>query len=274
MRVGEALAQAVARLASAAIPDAPRDARRLVAHALGVAPDRVTLMRGEPLPDAAAARLQEAVAARLERRPVSQITGWREFYGRRFRVTADVLDPRPETETLVDLALSVPFDHVLDLGTGSGCLLLTLMAERDARGTGTDVSETALQVAAENAALLDLSPRLLTADWFAGLSGQWDLIVSNPPYIAEAELEALSPEVRLWEPRGALTPGGDGLGAYRAIARGARAHLSAKGRLIVEIGAAQAAEVAAILADAGLDDLTRHRDLDGRDRAICARRAV
>jgi release factor glutamine methyltransferase len=201
--------------------------------------------------------------------------GARAFWGREFRVTRDVLDPRPETETLVALALAEPFARVLDLGTGSGCILVTLLAERPgARGVGTDISPEALLIAGENAARHGVEERvvLTPSDWFADIGGRYDLIVSNPPYIAEGEMAGLAPEVRDFEPRGALTDEGDGLGAYRVLAAGAPGHLAPGGRLLVEIGPTQGAAVSRLFAEAGLERVAVHPDLDGRDRVVAARR--
>jgi len=265
--------EAVARLTAAGLPDAARDARLLMAHALEISADRVMLALHDPLPEAAAMRLEEAVTARLARQPVSQITGQRQFWGRSFRVTRDVLDPRPETETLVAEALAAPFSRVLDLGTGSGAILLTLLAERSgATGIATDLSDAALEVARGNAVALGLTDRasFLQGDWFAPISGRFDLIVSNPPYIAADEMAGLSPEVREWEPHLALTPGGDGLDAYRAIAAGARDHLLPQGRLLVEIGPTQGAAVAALFTAAGLAQARILADLDNRHRVVSA----
>jgi release factor glutamine methyltransferase len=266
-----ALRAAIARLRAAGIDDAPRDARVLLSHALGIGADRLTLHLGDALADDAAARFDAAVTARAARRPVAQITGQRLFWGRAFRVTADTLDPRPETEILVAEALSAPFFSCLDLGTGTGCILLSCLAERPvATGLGVDLSDAALAVAADNAARLGLGARarFLRSDWFSAVTGRYDLILSNPPYIAADEMAALSPEVRDWEPHLALTPGGDGLDAYRAIARGAPARLMAGGRLIVEIGPAQGQAVAALFAQAGLEAVRVLPDLDGRDRVV------
>lgn len=274
MTAAEALRAAIPRLAAAGVEDAARDARLLLAHAMEIAADRLTLHLPDPLAPAAAARFETAIAARAARQPVAQITGRRLFWGRPFRVTRDTLDPRPETETLVATALEDPFARVLDLGTGTGCILLTLLAERpQASGTGLDLSPAALAVAAENAAALGLAARadFAPSDWFAAATGRYDLIVSNPPYIAAAEMAALSPEVRAWEPHLALTPGGDGLAAYRAIAAGARAHLAPGGRLLLEIGPTQGAAVAGLLKAAGLTGVEIRKDMDGRDRVVAAR---
>lgn len=270
-----ALAAAVPRLRAAGVEDAPRDARLLMAHALGVAPDRLTLHIGDGMTGAQAAVFEAAVAARAARKPLSQITGRRLFWGRSFRVTADTLDPRPETETLVAEALAGSFSSVLDIGTGTGCILLTLLAERpDAAGLGTDISAAALAVARENAVALDLAARagFRQADWLEGIEDRFDLIVSNPPYIESAAIAGLAPEVRLYDPAAALDGGADGLDAYRAIARGAAAHLAEGGAVGVEIGHLQKAAAVTIFQDSGFQLMSEAKDLGGRDRALMFRR--
>ncbi len=266
-----ALAEAAARLRAAGVDNPAGDARRLLAFALGLAPERMAVPPDRLAPEEAA-RFAAAVAARAARRPLAQITGERLFFGRSFRVTADTLDPRPETELLVATALQAPFASVLDLGTGSGAILVSLLAERPgARGQGTDLSPAALAVARENAARHAVTADFALSDWFARVAGRFDLIVSNPPYIAEAEMAGLAPEVRDWEPHLALTPGGDGLAAYRAIAAGVGAHLAPGGRLLVEIGATQGRAVAGLLAVPGLEVVRILKDLDGHDRVVEAR---
>ncbi|MES2664788.1 MAG: peptide chain release factor N(5)-glutamine methyltransferase [Pseudomonadota bacterium] len=271
-----ALRAAIPLLRDAGIPDAARDARLLLAHAMGIGSDRLTLHLPDDLAPEAVTRFHAAIAARAARQPLSQITGQRLFWGRSFRVTADVLDPRPETELLVQTALLAPFSTMLDLGTGSGCILLSCLADRPAaQGLGTDLSPAALAVAQSNADALALpQARFARSDWFAAVTGTYDLITSNPPYIAAAEMAALSPEVRRHEPHMALTPGGDGLDAYRAIARGAGAHLVPGGRLLLEIGPTQSAAVCALLAAAGLPRAQTLTDLDGRDRVVAVTKAV
>ncbi|QUS35626.1 peptide chain release factor N(5)-glutamine methyltransferase [Falsirhodobacter algicola] len=271
MIVADALRRGAAELAAAGVPEAGRDARWLLAHMMGYAPDRLVLHMSDEVGTHAMARFEAALAARSARQPVAQIVGERLFWGRRFRITPEVLDPRPETEALIALALEEPFGTLLDLGTGSGAIALTLMAETGAETTATDLSPGALAVAGENAARLGLRPLFVLSDWFASVEGRFALIVSNPPYITEAEMDDLSPEVREWEPHLALTPGGDGLDAYRAIAAGARDHLLPGGRLLLEIGATQGAAVAALLREAGLDAVRVHPDMEGRDRVVAAR---
>lgn len=274
MTVRAALAAGVARLAAAGVPDPARDARRLMAAALGIGPDRLTLHAGDPvLPDAAAA-LDRMLAERARFRPVAQILGYRAFWGRDFTVSAAVLDPRPETETLVALALrGGPAARILDIGTGSGAILLTLLAEwPSAQGVGTDVDPAALAVAGANAARLAVAARtrLVRSDWAEGVDGRFDLVVSNPPYIAVAEIEGLAPDVRDWEPRHALTPGPTGLESYAAIAPALPRLLAPGGRVLLEIGPTQGPAVARLLAAAGLAAIARHPDLDGRERVVSA----
>ena len=275
MTGNDALRPATERLRAAGVENPARDARILLAHALDLPADRLTLHLPDPLPPAAAARYDAALTARCSRQPVAQITGQRLFWGRSFHVTPDVLDPRPETETLVAAALNQPFASILDLGTGSGCILLSCLADRpSASGTGVDLSLAALAVARSNADRLGLAGRcrFLQSDWCASVAGQYDLILSNPPYIAAAEMADLAPEVRLWEPPLALTPGGDGLDAYRIIAGQAPAHLRPGGRLMVEIGPTQAEIVSAFFIAAGLTDVAVRKDMDGRDRVVLAKK--
>lgn len=273
--VGDGLSDLRGRLAAAGIEGAPREARRIMAAALGVAPDRVSLMQTDPLPPAAEDRLTGMAARRCAREPLSHILGLRAFYRHEFRVTRHVLDPRPETEMLVEAGLGAPFERVLDLGTGTGCILLSLLAARPgASGVGTDISDDALAVARENAQTLGVADRceLRLSDWFTAVEGQYDLVVSNPPYIAAWEMDTLEPELR-YEPRGALTDEGDGLTAYRAIAEGAMDHLRPGGRLLLEIGWRQGPDVSALLRARGFENLRLHTDLDGRDRVVSAARA-
>ena len=275
-RAAELLARATAELIAADVPDAGRDARRLLAHVLKVPPGRLTLFLPEPVAPELTVIFNALIARRADRVPVSHLTGRRLFYGREFLVTPEVLDPRPETETLIEAALAEPFGSVLDLGTGSGCILLTLLAERtQAIGVGIELSEAALNVAFWNRNALKLEPRaaLEQGSWYEPLSGvdeRFDLIVSNPPYIALNEIHGLAPEVRDYEPRIALTDEGDGLSCYRAIIAGHGPFLAPGGRLMVEIGPTQGAAVSALMRQAGLDGVRVISDLDGRDRVVSA----
>lgn len=271
MKAAEALRLAIPRLSQAGVDGPGRDARILLAHAMQVPADRLTMHLDDPLSDDIQARFEAAVLAREARQPVAQITGRRLFWGRSFRVTPDVLDPRPETETLVAAALEQPFLHVLDLGTGTGCILLTLLMERpDSWGLGVELSPKAFSVAHANRRDYAMEgPMVLRqGSWYEPVTQAFDLIVSNPPYIAAAEMAGLAPEVRDWEPHLALTPGGDGLDAYRAISAGAPEHLTPGGRLMVEIGPTQSWAVAQLFAEAGLQGIALRQDMDGRDRVV------
>lgn len=271
--VGEALRAGGKTVSEAGIDGGARDLRLLMAHVLGIEASRMTLHLQDDLPTEAAADFLALVARRAAREPVSHLIGRRAFFGRDFIVSGDVLDPRPETEALVLAALERPFERVLDLGTGSGCILLTLLSEQaSARGVGTDLSPAALEVFAANRAALGLEGRAgsCLSDWYAGLvdaRGPYDLIVSNPPYIAVGEMAGLGPELA-HEPRMALTDEADGLSAYRKICAEAGQFLAPNGRLIVEIGPTQGADVAALMGAAGLEDVRILPDLDGRDRVV------
>lgn len=277
MTGAEALRAVIPELRAAGVEDAPRDARLLLAHALGVAADRLTLFLNDIMSDQSASLFRMAISARLGRQPVAQIIGQRLFWGRNFTVTRDTLDPRPETECLVAEALRQPFVKVLDLGTGTGCILLSCLAEMPmARGVGADVSGAAIVVAQANAAQLGLASRarFLVSDWFTQISGMFDLITANPPYISGEEMLQLSPEVRNWEPHLALSPGGDGLAAYKTIVAGASARLLAGGRLLLEIGPTQAAAVCKLLSAQGFEAIRVIQDFDARDRVVAAQKPV
>lgn len=265
------LKDAAARLEAVGIANPMGDARRLFAHGLGIDASRVTLAIGDVAQNNDIARFQDLIEKRLARQPVSQLIGFREFFGRQFAVTSDVLDPRPDTETLVEQALGVPFDTVLDLGSGSGCILISLLCERlKAKGVGVDCSGPAVALADQNAQKLSVSDRAVFAvsNWFDLVDGQFGLIVSNPPYVTEKEYTELEPELRQWEPKQALTPGGDGLDAYRAIIAGAPAHLRPGGRLMVEIGQSQGEDVSQMYEQAGFTHIRLVPDIDGRDRVV------
>jgi release factor glutamine methyltransferase len=267
---------AKARLQAAGVEGPVIDARLLVEAAAGAS--RTDII-GDPqrvLSEDQAATLEGFIARRERREPVSHILGRKGFWKIMLGVSADVLTPRPDTETLVELVLrdlpeAKPFS-VLDLGVGSGAILLAILAERPAgRGLGVDVSDEALAVARENAANLGLAGRtaLLRGDWTRGLEDAgFDLVVANPPYVRSAEIERLAPEVRDHEPRLALDGGPDGLDAYRLLAPEILRVLKPGGRFAVEIGFDQSAEVAALFTAAGAQDVATYKDLANRDRVV------
>jgi release factor glutamine methyltransferase len=269
-----ALTHAGQRLSGAGIEEFRREARILLAFVVGLDPLQVSMRLEEVLNAEQSAKLEAALRSRVARVPMSHILGYRDFYEHRFIVTPDVLDPRPETEELVARALSAPFENVLDLGTGSGCIILSLLAENSsARGLAVDQSAQALEVARRNAENLRLTDRLrfCRSDWCQELSAeQFDLIVSNPPYIHPAALKGLSPEVH-HEPISALTDNIDGLSHYATIAHQAHGFLAPQGRLLFEIGYDQGAAVAEILRKEGYGDIAILEDLDHRPRVVSCR---
>ncbi|MEM0976653.1 MAG: peptide chain release factor N(5)-glutamine methyltransferase [Pseudomonadota bacterium] len=215
-------------------------------------------------------RFKDRIQARMRGQPVAQIIGYRDFWKSRFIVTGDVLDPRPETEHIIEAALTLPnVTRILDLGTGSGAIALSLAQEfPEAHVVATDISRSALDIARQNAEELDLTSRVTFVEscWYATLSDTFDLIVSNPPYIAQDEMAELSASVRDFEPHLALTPGGDGLESYRIIFEGAPEALRGRGDIILEHGAAQAKAVSDIAENAGFFRQSLIRDLSGLDR--------
>lgn len=273
----DVMRDAAARLQAAGVEGAWRDVRLLLAHALGVEPVDVILREMDDVEPLGLTAFEAAVARREAGEPVSRIRGWREFYGRRFHITADVLDPRPETELLVDVAVArlKRGGRVLDLGVGSGCIILSVLAERaDAQGVGVDISPAALGVARINAAALGVAARVefMQGGWDAPLAGGFDVILSNPPYIPAAEMSDLAREVINHDPHLALTPGADGLEPYRLILARISQLLAPGGSIGFEFGLGQASAVAALMAQAGLEQVEVLRDLAGIERAAFGRR--
>jgi release factor glutamine methyltransferase len=261
--------------------DSPElDARLLVGHALGLDHTALATAANRTLDAQEANAVAVLARRRLAHEPVARIIGAKEFWGLPLRITPATLVPRPETETVVEAALTAVDAGggraralgIADLGTGSGAILLALLTELPrAFGIGTDLSHAALAVARDNAVRLGLSARaaMVVCDFGSALDGGFDLVVANPPYIATGDIAALSPEVRHDPPR-ALDGGSDGLAAYRAIAADAQRLLKPTGQLVLELGAGQAAAVATLLQGAGLAPAPAHHDLNGMPRALCA----
>jgi len=271
------LAAATQRLTAAGSDTPTLDARLLLQAATGLTREDLILGPDRQPTPAQRACFESFIARREAHEPVSRILGEREFYGRAFRVTPDTLDPRPDTETLIEAALPLMAKgaRLLDLGTGTGAIAITLLAERpDASGTATDLSPAALAVARENAARLGVADRLTLVEgsWFVPVAGTFDIVLSNPPYIPSGDIASLSPDVRQFDPALALSGGTDGLAPYRIIASGAAVHLAAGGHVLVEIGAGQADDIEAIFAAAGFRPTARHRDLGGHDRGLAFNR--
>ncbi len=264
------------RLQSAGVDSPVIDARLLVQAAAGATRVDIISDPHRPLTEDQSAELEGFLARRERREPISHILGVKGFWKIMLRVTPDVLTPRPETETILDVVLPDLGEfqrfRVLDLGVGSGAILLAILSERpNAVGLGVDVSEEALAVARENASNLGLAGRaaLLRGDWTAGLEDEgFDLVVSNPPYIASDAISALAPEVKDHEPRLALDGGRDGLDAYRRLAEEIPRVLHSGGRFAVEIGFDQGPAVRDLFTQDGLEDVRVVRDLSDRDRVV------
>jgi release factor glutamine methyltransferase len=273
-----------ARFKSKHIDSAELDARILVGAVLGLDLTGVIAQAKRVLTSDETVRLEDFTLRRLAGEPVARILGTKEFWGLPLKLSAETLVPRPDTETVVELALEMlrtprPANHPLriaDIGTGSGAILLALLSELpDAHGTGTDISEAALQTAHSNAVDLGLADRaqFIACDYAAALAGDFDLIVSNPPYVRSAEIADLAPEVRDHDPRRALDGGSDGLDAYRALVPQAAGRLVPRGILAVEVGAGQSAEVAQLMTAAGLTpEGAPKADLAGVPRAVAGRK--
>jgi len=281
--VRAALADATAALTSAGIESARLDARVLMAYALDL--DAAALLTGgaRALSDGESRRFADSIARRARFEPVAHVVGEREFWSLRFNVSRDTLIPRPDSETLVESALSCVADRsapfaVLDLGTGTGCLLLALLNELpNAWGVGVDISAPALGMARTNAETLGLAGRAfwIRADWTSGLGRRFDLVVANPPYVPDDAIATLAPEVARYEPRLALAGGVDGLASYRILSRRLAAILEPHGGVAcLEVGQGQAASVAGLLRAAGLAVLDVRRDLAGVERCVVAGRAA
>jgi release factor glutamine methyltransferase len=281
LRPEQSIADAVAVMtrvfAEAGIATAPRDARFLLQGIVDV--DGAQLLSGSTRPlGALAERVSDAVCRRLRHEPISRILGRREFYGREFIVTPDVLDPRPDTEAVIELALDVIGTSELsgralsiaDVGTGSGILIATMLAELpNATGMATDISPAALNVARRNVEKLGVADRVSFAATSSldGCSGPFDLLISNPPYIPKGEIAGLEPDVKDFDPMAALDGGADGLQVYREIARNA-VELQRPLRIVLEVGSTQADAVEAIFLASGARPLGRRADLGGHTRAV------
>ena len=273
------LREAGQRLRRAGVEAPAREARLLAGAVLAAAPAALIAGSSRTIDAGQRDRLEAAVDRRAAREPLSHILGYREFWSLEFRVDGTVLDPRPDSETLVEAGLAAlarrdrPW-RLLDLGTGSGCLLLALLTELPAAtGLGIDRSPAALKIAAGNAERLGLSARARFAggDWGTGLAGEFDLILCNPPYIPSHAIAELAPEVALYEPRLALDGGPDGLDCYRHLAPQLGRLAAPGGTILLELGDGQADAVAGLMTGAGLVADGFRQDLAGRPRAILLR---
>ncbi|MDR7034363.1 peptide chain release factor N(5)-glutamine methyltransferase [Mesorhizobium sp. BE184] len=267
------------QLDDAGMDSAALDARLIVEHFSRTSRTDAIVRPDLPITRDISAAVEAALDRRLAGEPVHRILGCREFYGLKLALSPDTLEPRPDTETLVDAVL--PFARavvsrqgscrILDLGTGTGAIALALLAEvPEATANGTDISAAALATAKKNAVSLGLESRFSASEssWFAEISGRYDVIVSNPPYIPSRDIEFLQREVRDFDPRRALDGGEDGLDPYRIIADGADAFLNHGGIVAVEIGSTQNADVAQLFSKEGWQLSKAEKDLSGNDRVL------
>ncbi|MGB0631639.1 MAG: peptide chain release factor N(5)-glutamine methyltransferase [Alphaproteobacteria bacterium] len=270
------LRRAVSALNRAGIEDAAVDARVLAGAAFGLSREDMLRDPGSTLAPGAVAAFDGMIVRRAAREPVSRILGKREFRSLDFEICPATLDPRPDSEALVEAVLALANGtmrdlQVLDIGTGSGCLLLSVLHEvPSARGVGTDIDPDAIACAGRNAAALGLSGRadFIRTNWVDGIEEPFDIVLSNPPYIPSGDITGLAPDVAEYDPTAALDGGSDGLDAYRVLSLCVGRVLAPSGVIALEIGAGQGAEVEAIFASAHFGLADTRRDLAGRDRVL------
>jgi release factor glutamine methyltransferase len=276
MTRAEALKKIRSTLAAAEIENPLREADLLLAFALEITPLDVNLQGGIPLSSNEEKKVEALLTRRAAHEPLGRIKGKRGFWRHEFVLNEATLEPRADTETLVEAVLAHITDRakdlrILDIGTGSGCILISLLQEYEkASGIGTDISHRALEAAAENARTAGIMPRAFftVTSWAEGLHGPFDVIMSNPPYIAYEEIKTLAPEVRQFDPLAALDGGADGLEAYRALIPQAYALLKANGALFLEVGQGQAADVVRLLEAHAFKAIETRKDLSGIERVV------
>ena len=274
MKVQELLIASQAKLRECGISDPIRDARLLLADCLELRSQNLNLLNDSYISEIKISKFWRMVKERCKRKPVSKILGYRSFWGRDFEINENVLDPRGDTETLIELILDCKFENMLELGTGSGAIAITVLAERpEVTCVATDISEYALKTASTNSKrhCVESRLKLLHSNWFEKISGRFDVIVSNPPYISSEEYAQLSAEVVKYDPKISLTLGGDGLEAYREILSQALEKLNKNGYIFLEIGYTQANAVRHLFREAGFQQIKVHKDLGSRDRVISAK---
>ena len=278
VNIHAALARTRDQFRSAGLDTPELDARLLMQAATGLRHEELLMRYNEPVSDAQSDALNKMVQRRLLREPVSRILGVRAFWKSEFKISRETLDPRADSETLIEAVLDhVPHDRplsILDLGTGSGCLLLSLLQELpEATGLGVDISADAIQTAHENAATLGLSNRVkfMVNNWTElKINNLFDIVISNPPYISDSEIAVLAPEVKEYDPVRALSGGADGLSCYREIISLLPKLIQKTGFVFMEIGATQAESVKEMLAKSGLHMIQTAQDLAGHDRCVVA----
>jgi len=276
VKLKQVLADTTIKLSRSGIEGAARDARILTAYALDIQISELSTMTNEQVSEKIISKLEKLILRRIDREPISKILGRREFWGRSFFINENVLDPRGDTETLIDFVIEKPVKSVLDLGTGSGAIAVTLACEwKEVHVTAIDISEDALLLAKLNAEKFNVQSKIhfLKSDWFEAIKGHFDLIISNPPYIGLAEQDGLSAEVIKYDPEISLFAGRDGLAAYKKIIPSLPKFLNPDGLVLLEIGASQSNQVKNMMNVVGFIDVQIVKDLSGKDRLVAAKLA-
>ena len=276
MKLQRVLADTAFKLSHSGIESAARDARVLTAYALEVPISDLSLKINDKVSSNIISKLEKLILRRINREPISKILGRREFWGRTFCINKNVLDPRGDTETLIDYVIEKPVKKVLELGTGSGVIAVTLAcAWKEVQVTAVDISEDALLLAQINAEKFNVENKIqfLKSDWFENVEGIFDLIISNPPYIGWVEQDKISAEVKKYDPEIALFAGYDGFDAYKKIIPSLSKFLNKDGLVVLEIGASQSSQVKDIMSSSGFFDVEIVKDLSGKDRAVAAKLA-
>ena len=276
MKLKKVLANTANKLSESGIEGAARDARILTAYALQIPISELSLKINEQVSGKITSKLEKLILRRINREPISKILGRRDFWGRTFSVNENVLDPRGDTETLIDFVIEKPVKSVLELGTGSGAIAITLACEwKEVHVTAVDISEDALLLAKLNAEKFNVQNKIhfLKSDWYDSVKGLFDLIISNPPYIGLAEQDELSAEVIKYDPEIALFAGRDGLDAYKKIIPNLPKFLNQDGFVALETGASQSNQVKNMMNAVGFIDAKIVKDLSGKDRLVAAKLA-
>jgi len=274
VNLNKVLADTTIKLSESGIEGAARDARILTAYALQIPISELSLKINEQVSGKITSKLEKLILRRINREPISKILGRREFWGRTFFINENVLDPRGDTETLIEYVIEKPVKSVLELGTGSGAIAITLACEwKEVHVTAVDISEEALSLAKSNAEKFNVQNKIdfLKSDWFQAVKGPFDLIISNPPYIGLIEKDEISTEVIKYDPQIALFAGRDGLDAYKKIIPDLAKFLNPDGFVVLEIGASQSNQVKNMMNLVGFIETQIVKDLSGNDRLVAAK---
>ena len=274
MKLKKVLANTANKLSESGIEGAARDSRILTAYALQIPISELSLKINEQVSGEMTSKLEKLILRRIQREPISKILGRREFWGRTFSISENVLDPRGDTETLIECVIEKPVKSVLELGTGSGAIAITLACEwKEVHVTAIDISKEALSLAKSNAEKFNVQNKIdfFKSDWFEAVKGSFDLIISNPPYIGLIEKDEISTEVIKYDPEIALFAGRDGLDAYKKIIPNLAKFLNPDGFVVLEIGAYQSNQVKNMMNVVGFIDTQIVKDLSGKDRLVASK---